>query len=429
MLLSRKIILAVSFLYCSITCATTSQLAYQQRERINNPHNNSNANNWFSIKISSESPGKTIDKVFDFDLRFSKGEEDLQFSVPQAYLELKGKTYSLSLGRKILDWSPNEGTWGLSYLNVHQGIDFLGFKEEGVSALHFKKYFGGFSLGGFLSYFHVPQTNPGFYINDGEIKPRSEWSRTPQESALLQGEVVPMYYDVQLPALGEFLFHESYGTELAYNWNSGKVSLFGAYKPENGIRVRAQAKYEQIEKEQIHVTAVPFVNHQWVYGGNISQKAFGLDFNFGVEVTDPKNHDAVGFETDETSFLPQYLKRSYFMGSMGIDRDFFSLSLNYIQLIEGAGGADDYFSIDTKWSEAIGLNWSYIFSDSFRYKGSHKYDIKKDDQILTSEIAYDFNPNVTISLGFEFLIAESKTSYWFPYRANDTVYSSLSYIF
>lgn len=408
-----------------------SSLSYLQKENLGKTLNGG-AKNWFALTISSSTDNHTFNHHFDLQARMSNSDSSYQVSLPQAYFSLKGEYGEFAIGRKFVDWSAGDSEWGLANTNAHEGINFINFKREGIFGVHYSTDRQGFNIDLLASFFHLPQVNPGlnYKNNNGEITAKSQWSRVPPKSVLIEGTEVPLYYDVEMPNLGDILLKHSFGMNGSYRWKSGQASVYGLYKPESNVRVLATSQYEQLGTDQVRVNVSPFVNHTWVYGTKFQQAFSSFHTVAGVDVIAPeRKHAGSVFDVGSTKFAPKYVKRTYFHTSIKYTHDYFYTQLSYIKLIKGQGGADDYFSNDTLWYNALALKWKYMFSDSFSYQGSFRVDLEKADKMLTSEINYSMTNYLNVAMGVELIAANNNTSYWYPYRMNDTLYTSLTYTF
>ena len=419
----------VASIFCAPYVYSTSSLSYLQKENLGQTLNGG-AKNWFSLSISSNTDNSFFNHHLDLQARMSNQDSSYQVSLPEAYFSIKGEYGELAVGRKFVDWSAGDSEWGLGNTNAHEGINFIDNKKEGLFGIHLATDRKGFNIGAIASFFHLPQVNPGLKYKDGTISGKSQWTRIPPKTVLIEGTEVPLHFDVAMPPLEDLLLQRTFGLNTAYRWNSGEFSIYTLFKPESNVRILATTQYEQIGVEQVRVNVSPFVNHTLVSGVKITQNFGKLKATIGADIIDPERKNAGNsFEVGSTKFAPKYVKRSYFHSALNYVHDFFMVKLSYIKLLEGKGGADDYFSNDTPWHNAVGLRWKYLFTDSLAYQGSFRADIDKSDKLLTSEVNYRFNKSVDIAAGVELVAANNKTSYWYPYRMNDTFYTSLTYTF
>jgi hypothetical protein len=192
---------------------------------------------------------------------------------------------------------------------------------------------------------------------------------------------------------------------------------------------------------KVVVEADPTVNHHAYYGLQVFQAFGDLKIRGGLSYVDPNarlgkdipiysSETRKTFKSDFFTINPRYDKEAYSHMSANLDRKSYILSLNYIHLLSrNIRASDDFFSDTVKWNRAMGGSVTFIFNDSFRFLFDLKYDFQRFDNIIKSEVTYNYKNQVHVSLGLEMLKAPQDSSYWSYYRANDTLYSSVGFYF
>lgn len=424
--------------------ASQNSISYERFYRLNNPLYRSESGDFFNLSYSSHSIDATnkIDFFAAGDLRlYFNGNNAVNYSLQEAYARYNGDSFQLTIGRKILDWNTNEKYWSLGYLNANQSFTLLSGEEEGVTGLQFKKEIGSFEFDLLLSYLFIPQVNPSLSFKNGEVVSQSDWVRLPPKKTVVTGQEVPIYYKLNKVNIAKIIFNKSVGGNIRYKWNQGGISAFAIYKPENSLRVNASAYYDNVILNQVVVETDPTVNHHAYYGIQVFQNVSSIKIQGGLSFVDPNmrlgrdfpvgiNNSRKNYQTDYFVIHPRYDKEAYSHLSANLDKKTYSLSLNYIHLLsKNFRASDDFYSDTVKWKKAIGGTVAYAFSDSFKFLFDLKYDIERFDNIVKSEIVYNFKDKVLLSLGVEMLKAPLDNSYWSYYRANDTFYSSVGLLF
>ena len=372
-------------------------------------------------------------------------EVTLIFHYQRHYVQHNEGDTRWTIGRKLMDWTHHERYWQLGYMNAQQGFKLLGEKQEGLFGVHYDyRPSKGFRFSGIFSFFYLPAMNPELDVRDGKMVSTSEWKKLPPTKTRIQGLVVPIQYDLQRPAISDVVFQKTLGANVEYSWGSGMAQAYAIYKPENNIRANAEAFYD-LSEQVVKVKANPVVNHHAMYGTSVHQKAGDVLLSTGMDVIDPnarlgKDFDIIDpvklkqsnrtFESDFFKIEPSYDREAYFFGRAYIDRLFYNLSFNYIQLLsDNVRSADDFFSDTVKFKRAVGTQVNYWLSDSFSTMLDLKYDLDRGDNIFRGEMAYRFNHFMSAGVGAELIKATQDDSYWAPYRANDTVFTSFGYHF
>ncbi|MFA6237765.1 MAG: hypothetical protein WC635_10595 [Bacteriovorax sp.] len=424
--------------------AHEGSITYEKFFRLNQPAYRSNSGDLINLSYESDDirPAKKLDSFIMGDVRlYFQDNNAINYSLQEAYVRYKGDSYTLSVGRKILDWNTNEKYWSLGYLNANQAFTLLSTEEEGVTGLLLQKTAGRFEFDLLLSYFFIPQLNPAVDFENGEVKSKSDWVRLPPRRTIINGTEVPIHYRLAKVNVSRIMFNKSLGGNIRYNWGQGGISSFAIYKPENRLRANASAFYDNITLNKVVVDADPTVNHHAYYGVQVYQAFGGLKARGGLSYVDPNAHLGKDFPVDISNarktfssdyftINPRYEKEAYSHLSAILDRKSYILSAHYIHLLsKNFRASDDFFSDTVKWKRAFGGRVTYFIKDSFKIMFDLKYDIARYDNIIKSEVVYNYKNKIYVALGLEVLKAPTDNSYWSYYRANDTLYSSIGYLF
>jgi hypothetical protein len=418
-------------------------MRYEKFYRLNQPVNRSTSGDFINFGLESAPLDST--KKYDFygkgDLHlYFQDNNSLNYSLQESYLHYVGDSFKLDVGRKILDWNKNEKYWSLGYLNALQAFTLLSTEEEGVTGALFSKSVGAFEFDLLLSYLFIPQINPAYDIKNGEVKSKSDWARMPPTKTIINGFEVPIYYKISKFDISNIILQKSIGGNLRYKWNNGEASIFAIYKPENNLRANASAYYD-ISLNKIVVEADPTVNHHAYFGAQVFQYFGDFLYRGGVSYVDPnakigkdvpiyKSAPRKIFQSDYFTINPRFDKEAYAHVSTELDRKAYKFSLNYIHLLtRNVRGSDDFFSDTVKWQRALGGSMTLIFNDSFSFLIDLKYDFARYDNIIKSELIFNYKKEFQISLGLEVLKASKDSSYWSYYRTNDVMYSSVGVFF
>ncbi|MDD0852093.1 hypothetical protein HBN50_03250 [Halobacteriovorax sp. GB3] len=426
-----------------------STLSLETFQRLNDPQQKTSTTEWVGASLKGKSKLFHLDSALDTDLRvYLNDDKDINFSIAEAYVESSnGYDKSISVGRKLLDWNINEHYWMLGNMNGLQGMQLLSEKQEGLIGLHAERTFDtNFKVSIFFSYFNIPALNPGLDVKDGKITSNSEWVRRPPEYTVVKGKLVPIRYDINMPGYDKLVLKKSLGIRQSYKWEDGEISSFFIYKPENKVRVNAEAKLvEENGGYFVDVTANPIVNHHMIYGVQLRQDFGDVKTITGFDITDPnarlgKDFDVLDpvkleeaqrtYKSEYFDVAPNYDRESYFHSTAYINRDTYDLLFGYIQILsDNIRGSDDFYSETVKWKQAFGGKIRYFFSDDLQLSADIKYDISRKDQIVKAEVFYRFMNSAAIKVGAELIKSPQDNSYWSAYRAHDTIYSNLSYTF
>lgn len=435
------VLISLTFAICAF--AYDGKVTYEKFYRLNKPAYQSESGDWIGLSYKGNPVISKVDAFFEGDFRlYFQDNNSFNYSLQEAYVSYKNANYDLYIGRKTLDWNENEKYWSLGYLNSLQAFTLLSTEEEGVTGIHFNQRRGEFEYDILLSYLFIPQVNPSVDFKNGEVHSKSEWMRLPPTSTVINGTQVPIYYKVKDYQYSKILLNKSLGFNLKYKYHNGIFSAFAIYKPENKLRINAEAYYDNVVLNKVVVEADPTVNHHAYYGVQWSQAFGDVKVKGGLSYVDPNaklgkdipifdiNNSRKTFDSDYFKISPRYDREAYSHFSANIFRHKYDLTLNYVHLLsKNIRGSDDFFSDTVKWKRAVGMGITYYFNDKFSLLADFKYDLERFDNIIRSEVKYNFRNLINVTLGLEMLKAPKDNSYWSYYRAADTVYSAVGFYF
>ncbi len=429
--------------------AVNGNISYENFQRLNEPARRTEFEDWagFNFNVSGRFGEYHFQHQSDYRV-YINNDNQVNVSVPSTYLEYKDSNYRLSIGRQILNWNENEAYWLRDTLNYNQGFYLLGDKQEGLTGIQYDyRPHENFTVSVFFSYLNIPALNPSVSIEDGQVKTNSEWVRGVPEATSIRNRAYPIYYILNMPDIKDIVLKKSLGFRQAFTWNEGnsELSSYILYKPENNIRQNAEAFLDVDNSDRITVIANPIVNHHLLYGLQYKQNIGGVKVVAGLDISDPnarfgedfkvlsfeelEEQDKI-FESEFFTVRPNYDKESYAHITANLNRGNYMASINYIHLMsENVRASDDFFSDTVMWKRAFGGRLRYYFTDNFNVMGDFRYDLARKDQIVKAEGSYTFLNRATLNIGMELIKSPQDNSYWSAYRANDTVYSSLRFLF
>ncbi len=420
----------------------TAQAAYSsgaltvgQFQRINTPVDTGVDNNFIQLDFSEKRENGRWDFVYDGSLRQYTGDRGLMYSLPEAYISRNIGRSEFTLGRKIIDWQPNDRFWAMGEINSLKNFNLLETDREGSFGFHFERKTKYFSFLVFGSAINVPQVNPTFTADGGEIVGRNEWSNPPPRFARFRGSQVPVFYDVIYPQAEEIALQESYATRIAFHNDHHEWRGYLGYKPEPGIRLVATGYYEQTDIERAVVQAKPFVNSHTFWGSGYSysfsgQKDRGISVHANYDSIIPdRGTDTVFDQFESLKIQPVYERVSYASASVKGHFDFVQWSLNGMQLVEGDVVDTNIFAKKPRWRQAVGFDLNWDVTDSFNIMMDYKYDLKTQDMGFLARTNYQWSRHFLVGLDLQVLNAPSEYSFWTPYRSNDSFLGRMTYLF
>lgn len=439
----------------SLSALAQVELMVEKFERLNDPGVTTRSEDRLTLDVANEGDFWLIENAeakFDASFRLYLDDQELNYSVGEAYVTGSDGRNTWTGGRKILKWNPNEVFWGLNSLNARRSFTLLDEEREGIIGFHWDRKMGDLELNFVLSYLYVPQMNPGLKVENGKVVSKSEWVRRPPSGTVINDKEVPIYYNLNDPKVKDVVLNKTLGLNLAWRWSddetAGKFNGYAIYKPENNLRINAEAYYD-LDIKQVIVNADPVVNHHGVLGLSVQQRLpvdlRGItSFNANFEVVDPnlrlgKDFDVLDpvkmkeqnreFDSEFFTIKPNYKRESHVTAAVTHRNYLFDIGLNYFRLLTEASSGDDFYSDSSRWENAVGLWLQARPTEKLTWLIDVKHDLNRSDIVLRTDIGYRFSPRVLAGLGVETLRAPKSESFWSSYRANDSVFLSFGYVF
>lgn len=450
-----KKVLSFALLALTLPLQAEVELMVEKFQRLNNPGVTTRSEDRLTLDIEKEGDFLLIDGAeakFDASFRLYLDDQEINYSLGEAYISGTDGTNTWTVGRKVLNWNPTEVFWGLNHLNARRSFTLLDEEREGIVGFHWDRKMGDLELNFILSYAYVPQLNPGLKVENGSVVSKSEWVRKPPTRTVINEKEVPIFYNLNEPSVSDVVLNKTLGANLAWNWGdknySGRFNSYALYKPENNLRINAEAYYD-LDLKQVMVNADPIVNHHAILGMGVQQHLpvalpgkTMIATNF--EVIDPnarlgKDFDVLDpvklkqqnreFDSQFFSINPNYKRESHATVSLLHKNYLFDVGLNYFRLLTESSSGDDFYSDTSRFENAIGLWLQARPSEQLTWLVDLKHDLARQDVVLRTNVAYRFNQNILAGVGVETLRAANSDSFWSSYRANDSVYFSFGYMF
>lgn len=430
--MKKKVILSIisPFLLLSGECFSAAAVSVQQFSRINSPILSEVSDTFIGLEFDGESKKRSLGHKYKGEVRMMTGDQGALYSVSEAYLSKRKGSTTYSVGRKIIDWSPNEKYWSLGLWNSNKSFSHLEQEVDGVTAFHFDRKHRNGDISFFMSGINIPQLNPGFKISDGKVAGRNEWSNPPPEFIKFSGSEIPIYYDLKIPPVGDIVFQESIGLRYKKGFESWGFQAYAAWKPENTVRMKAQGYFDQSGAQDfIYVRTRPIVAHHIAWGGGFAGQAGNVKWNANIDGVKPQVEHEESFKFEGLEIDPAYYEETYFTTSASVESGRVLAQVHYLKLLKGDISDNTAFSKKPRWRNALGGMFEWRYSDALSFIGDYKYDLNYRDNTLKAETRYKMTKHTRVSLGLETVQSPKDESFWLVYRGNDSIFTNLSYRF
>lgn len=370
----------------------------------------------------------------EFDSRIND-EDVFEYSLSEAVVEFNFSRSRLALGRTNLEWSYTDNVWGLGKINNRKNFDYFEPGREGLVGFFYDhKFLNGLDISLFASGVYIPEMSQGLIVDKerGTIQCRSAWCSAPSASAEVEGRRVPIYYNVKYPDASDVVFRHSVGFRLGFALDEKfYMSFYQLHKPENSTSVTAEVSVEP-DLSVINAEVTPQFYYHDVRGTNVEYR-----FNNHIKLyasgisTIPNNTP----DSDEplikyTGIKPKKKKETYLSSGIFYKNLDWSAHAGYIARISEFDTESDILVDYPRWNQAINIGIKKKFTRKIQVALDLKYDMLTEDRLTMFKTDYFISPSIVAALGVNVIgTNKSKESFWSKYENNDSLYSSLKYIF
>lgn len=424
------------------------KVGYEKFLRLNSPQNKTKNSDWLDFGYQYEMKNNSLNAKFDTDLRLYLNTQNFSPSLKEAYIEyesIEGSRYAL--GRKKIDWNPNEAFWQLNHIQNTQGFRLMDTNTEGLSGFHYSFNDNLLNIDILLSYFSIPSLNPSVSIEDGAVSSNVDWYKLPPKKTIISGNEVDIYYTLNTPEYRDIVIQKSLGLRMGTDFTiaegvDAQVNAFSLYKPERTLRVNAEAYYDP-SLDKVAVNANPVVNHHMIFGGDYRMYSKNWNLVTGLVHVDPNarlgsDFDSLSLSLENNRTLsseffkvePHYIRETYAHFQYGHKWEEFKLSFNSIYYFsKHPESSDDFYSETVKWVRAVGVAGQLQINDWSQATAMIRYDYKRKDNLLSAQYILNLWRSSVLTFGAELIKSPKTSSYWSAYRTNDTFYFNAAYIF
>ena len=390
-------------------------------------------NRFFSdLFLDFDESDSRIPKRFTLSGRYND-EGLLMYSLQEAYIGHNISDTKVFAGRKVLHWAKVDSEWGLGKLNNRENFDFFRPGQEGLVGLNvLRNPKEGFRLHAFISPAFVPELNPALDIDkkNRTVTSRNPWADPPADSAEVEGSEKPIQYYIDNPDLGKIVYNWSAGLQLGWSTRSWALSGFYIRKPENQISTNVSVTYNTGD-DLIKAFVTPRVFHHDVFGGEIRFESADVEAWLSSIGIRPNAFPTGSEEASQFTEIKTIKRREdYVSAGIGKNNDKYGMALSYIARLSPFDPEGVSLAVHPRWNQALGFKLRRAFTRTLAFSGDFKYDTLTLDRLLMIEGLYKFSPWGQLHVGANMIgTSARRNSFWRPYSNNDSIYSSIRYLF
>lgn len=381
--------------------------------------------------------------LYNWDLggRYSRYER-FQLWVREAYLSsgkmnILGRESRLSLGRKYFSNLKLDSVWNLGAMEsqfrgdpldpIHQGLTGLFFDMSFSPSLKFKF---------FASVVSFPDLGTSFDVKNGAVSSTSPWFVTAPRTVTVNGNEVPLTYDLSISNQYEKLFRFSAMTGVEWAGDTVDININAGVLPSRRwtlnvrptavVRNGATEVVANINPELLNrvVGSVSFdkkIGEDYVLSGEYFAESYLEDMTEGATTNDMQSN------ARESSFLHLGLQRQNIrLGDVEIQT-----GLHYLRRLKQSllNVLQDFEYNDFNFDEAISLQVSAAYLPwNLQMQFKAFYDFTYQSVLLSPRIEYQAQKDLTLYSRFDLVGTNStESSFLGNQKANDRFLFGITY--
>ncbi len=188
-----------------------------------------------NMALKGEAESKSFKAKLDFENRYSLSEQANYVHPNDAYLMLKGRVLSVSLGRKRMTWSEVDDGFRLGLYASRYMEDKTVAESSALTGLYIESAPGPFRFTVFASPLFIPENGPKTSIADGKFVSRNPWFKQPTPSVRLMDQTgtTDVNYSIVQPNIGSTIWQPSLVTSAGWEKHGHFLRFTYADKPMN----------------------------------------------------------------------------------------------------------------------------------------------------------------------------------------------------
>lgn len=373
--------------------------------------------------------------------RYSRYER-FQLWVKEAYLasstfDLLGTQAQLSFGRKYFSRLKMDSIWNLGAMEsqfrgdpldpIHQGLSGLFLDMNFSESLKFKF---------FASVISFPDLGTSFDVKNGNVSSTSPWFVSAPAHVRINGNEVPLTYDLDISNQYEKLFRFSAMTGLEWSGETVDIQIHAGVLPSRrwALNVRPTAVVRDGTTEVVANINPELLNR--IVGSISFEKQWGEDYAISGEyftesyledMTEAAMQDDMQSSTRESSYIHVGVSRRHLkVGAVEMRTD-----LNYLRRLRqrDLDVVKDFEYSDFNFDNAVSLQVTAAYmpwNAQMQFKAF--YDITYQSILLSPRIEYQAQKDLSLYTRFDLVGSNStESSYLGNQKANDRFIFGITY--
>ncbi|MCC2680003.1 MAG: putative transposase [Pseudobdellovibrio sp.] len=374
-------------------------------------------------------------------------ENSFYFALPEAYGGYGSKENSLTVGRKIENYSISDQFFNFGLMHPTFSNDNINFRQNGLTGIGFHHHEGSFGFNVAYNPLFIPNQGPQVKIEDGQVNSTNRWATVPPEAVRLGDENREIVYAIRDYKISDVVNNPGYMANIFFGEKKERPYLMATYgrKPINEIAL-SRDTFADIATYRGNVILNPHVLYHQIYAADVNVDSSDVKFTLSFLGDQPENIPAENMETMQTlsplSIVSAYL--AYDMnGTFGRKIELYVAAANItggeIRDLNssGQGSEINFASARTLFKRPLktGVKGElfYIQNRPFSADVNYTYDQQLKGSLLSAAIRYAMTKTIHISAAADVLGVQNESTtesnFLQQNKANDRIMAGVDYVF
>lgn len=395
-------------------------------------------------------PGDWNNKIDLMLGRFVNGSP--VYAVQEIYTSKNWGTSSITVGRRILNWSEADKNWDLGLWQPLYKLDSLRPSRQGLTGLFYDFKKSDIQFRAFLTPIFIPTMQPEIKEKEGALVSNNRWFQSPSKNSYVIGKETDVVYSLEQPDVESLVKKPAVG--LRFQWGEEEkgpwASVQISKKPINSLLIKYSAKLLAANSTG-QATVGPAVGYHTIAGFDFGFNLEGTHTSFSfIDEQPEKTVPTYNWEKDWVQQQPGSLRIYTFHYDSLVNMSFFRepvrMSFDYSKAFENL--SSDFDSQGLERSSLFPHRLAFTNAASVKAEISSRFvgkktltefkylrDFEQNGSVITSEIILSLNNNWLVNGGVDVLSVDDSSDsnqdnrFINQFRANDRVFGGLSYVF